>query len=131
MFKKREIFKVKSVPVDPKTYASPTTAQDLICRGTAYYARKSYAEAEKDLLQAIALDASEFEAHYRLGMVYKAMGKKDEAVKEFQTVIDLLDAQSELSHSKYEMLRRLALGHMNEVLNGDWNLEKEIWQHTQ
>jgi tetratricopeptide (TPR) repeat protein len=131
MFKKREIFKVKSVPVDPAAIESPTTAQDFVRRGMAYYARKSYAEAEKDLRQAITLDAKEIEGHYRLGMVFKAMKKKEDSIREFKTVIDLLEAQSELSPAKYEMMHRLALGHMNEVSQGDWNLEKEIWQHTQ
>ena len=131
MFKKREIFKVKSVPVDPKAFESPTTPQDFVRRGMAYYARKSYAEAEKDLRQAIALDAKDIEGHYRLGMVFKALKKKDDAVREFKTVIELLDTQAEFAPSKYAMMRRLALGHMNEVAEGDWNLEKEIWQHIQ
>jgi tetratricopeptide (TPR) repeat protein len=131
MFKKREIFKVKSVPVDPNAYAAPTTAEDFVRRGMAYYARQSYAEAEKDLRQAIVLDAKNIEGHYRLGMVFKASKKKEEAINEFQTVINLLDAQTDLPASKTEMMRRLALGHMNEVSQGDWNLEKEIWQHMQ
>jgi len=130
MIKKREIFKVKSEPVNPMAYESPTTAQDFIRRGMAYYARKSYAEAEKDLQKAIGLDAREIEGHYRLGMVYKALKKKDEAIREFKTVIDLLDTQTSFSSAKYAMLRRLALGHVNEVSEGDWNLEKEIWRHT-
>lgn len=131
MFKKREIFKVKSVPVDPKAFDSPTTAQDFVRRGMAYYARKAYPEAEKDLRQAITLDSKDIEGHYRLGMVYKAMKKKEDSIREFKTVIELLDAQSDLSPARYEMLRRLALGHMNEVSQGDWNLEKEIWHRTQ
>lgn len=130
MFKKREIFKVKSVPVDPNSFATPATAQDFVRRGMAYYARKSYEEAEKDLQQAIALDAKEIEGHYRLGMVYKALDRKEEAIKEFRTVIELLETQSDFSPAKYEMLHRLALGHVNELSYGDWNLEKEIWKHT-
>ena len=131
MFKKREIFKVKSVPMDPKAFETPTTTQDFVRRGMAFYARKSYAEAEKDLLQAIALDSKDIEGHYRLGMVYKALKKKEEAVKEFKTVVELLEAQAGFTPAKYEMMHRLALGHMNEVAQGDWNLEKEIWKHTQ
>ena len=130
MFKKREIFKVKSVPVDPATMTPPTSAQDYFQRGMAYYARKSYAEAEKDLKQSITLDPKGVEGHYRLGMVFKAQNKKDEAIQEFKTVIDLLDAQDDLESTHDQILRRLALGHLNEVSQGDWNLEKEIWKHT-
>lgn len=131
MAKKREIFKVKSIPVDPNNFDTPATAQDFVRRGMAYYARKSYPEAEKDLRQAIALDAKDIEGHYRLGMVYKAMKKGEDAVREFKAVIELLDSQADLSPAKYEMMRRLALGHMNEISQGDWNLENEIWRHTQ
>lgn len=131
MAKKREIFKVKSVPVDPKSMDDPKTVQDFLHRGMAYYARKLYQEAENDLRQAITMDSKEIEAHYRLGMVYKALDKKDDAVNAFKTVIVLLDAQSDLTPAKYEMMRRLALGHVNELTQGDWNLEKEIWKHTQ
>jgi tetratricopeptide (TPR) repeat protein len=128
MFKKREIFKVKSEPVDPDSFKQPKTAEDFSHRGMAYYARKAYAEAEKDLRQAIALDAKEIEGHYRLGMVLKALDKKDEAIKEFKIVIELLDAQTDLPPAKYEMLRRLSLGYVNEISHGDWNLETEIWK---
>lgn len=131
MFKKREIFKVKSVPVDPVTMTTPTTSQEFFQRGMAYYARKSYAEAEQDLQQAITLDPKEIEGHYRLGMVLKALDKKEAAIQEFKTVIELLDEQTEISPTRYQIMRRLALGHMNEVSQGDWNLEKEIWQHNQ
>jgi tetratricopeptide (TPR) repeat protein len=131
MFKKREIFKVKSVPVDPTTMTAPTSAQDYFQRGMAYYARKSFPEAEQDLRQAITLDPQGIEGHYRLGMVLKALDKKEAGIQEFKTVIDLLDAQSELSPTRYQIMRRLALGHMNELAEGDWNLEKEIWQHNQ
>jgi hypothetical protein len=64
-------------------------------------------------------------------MVLKALDKKEAGIQEFKTVIDLLDTQSELSPTRYQIMRRLALGHMNELAQGDWNLEKEIWQHSQ
>lgn len=130
MLKKREILKVKSEPVDPFTMPSPTSAQDFYRRGMVYYARQHYTEAEQDLRQAIVLDPQDLEGHYRLGMVLKAVNKKDEAIKEFKLVVEFLDHQSSnLSPSKYRMIRRLALGHVNELEAGDWNLEKEIWHH--
>lgn len=130
MPKKREIFKVKSIPVNPNTMENPTTAQDFAQRGMAFYARESYTEAENDLRQAITLDSKDIEGHYRLGMVYKAVKRSDEAVNEFKTVIELLDEINNLSASKYEMMRRLALAHINELTQGDWNLESEIWKRV-
>ncbi len=130
IFKKKEIFKVKSVPVDPTKMAEPVTVDDFQKRGMAYYARKQYQEAEKDLTEATSLDANNIDAFYSLGMVLKAENKKDEAVAAFTQVINLIHARSDGTQVKYDMLRRLALGHVNELTQGDWNLEKEIWKRT-
>ncbi len=130
LFKKKEIFKVKSVPVDPTKMAEPVTVDDFQKRGMAYYARKQYQEAEKDLNKATALDTSNIDAFYSLGMVLKAQNKKNEAVAAFTQVINLIHARSDSKQVKYDMLRRLALGHVNELTQGDWNLEKEIWKRA-
>lgn len=129
LFKKKEIFKVKSVPVDPTTMGEPTTSADLQKRGMAYYARKQFKEAEADLKKSISLDANNIDAYYSLGMVYKATDCKDDAVSAFTKVIDLIQTNPEISQTKKDMLRKLALGHINELTQGDWNLEKEIWKH--
>jgi tetratricopeptide (TPR) repeat protein len=128
LFKKKEIFKVKSVPIDPTSIAEPTTVDDYQRRGMAYYARKQFPEAEADLKKAISLDPKSIDSFYSLGMVYKAMGKDDDAVSAFKQVVNLITERSDASTVKNDMLRKLALGHMNEITNGDWNLEKEIWK---
>jgi hypothetical protein len=117
LFKKKEIFKVKSVPVDPSKMGEPTTVDDYQKRGMAYYARKQFKEAEAD-------------SFYSLGMVLKAANKNEEAVNAFTQVINLIKSRPDASQVKYDMLRRLALGHVNEIIHGDWNLEKEIWKRT-
>jgi tetratricopeptide (TPR) repeat protein len=129
IFKKRDIFQVKSTPVDPRAMPEPQNATDYINRGMAYYARHQYDFAEDDLRRATAMDPNSVDAFYTLGMVYKALQRKDEAVKVFKTSVDLLDSIHDENKSHYAMLRRLALGHINEITIGDWNLEKEIWQH--
>jgi tetratricopeptide (TPR) repeat protein len=101
----------------------------------AYYARKEYSKAEIDLKQAISMDAMNVDAFYSLGMVLKAQGQKNEAVNAFGKVIEFLDkagagTPEKGSNPGKDILRRLALGHVNELTTGDWNLEKEIWQHT-
>ena len=128
LFKKKEIFKVKSVPVDPASMGEPTTVDEFQKRGMAYYARKQFKEAEADLKKAVSMDGNNIDSYYSLGMVMKAMNKKDEAVEAFNQAISLIKARPDASAIKYDMLRRLALGHVNEISQGDWNLEKEIWK---
>ncbi len=130
LFKKKEIFKVKSVPVDPTSMNQPTTAEDYIKRGMAYYARKQFKEAEADLKKAVSMNGTNIDSYYSLGMVLKAMDKKDEAVQAFNQAISLIRARPDSSAVKYDMLRRLALGHVNELTQGDWNLEDEIWKRA-
>ena len=58
------------------------------------------------------------------------MNRKEDSVAVFEQVLDLIMARPSVEKTKYDMLRRLALGHINIMTQGDWNLEKEIWQHT-
>jgi len=129
LFQKKEIFKVKSVPLDPTQITNPTTALEFHRRGTAYYARKQFDAAVEDFKQAIALDDNMVDAHYSLGMVLKALGRKEEAAAAFQKVVDLVTPDVGSGNVSADMLRKLALGHKNELTQGDWNLEKEIWKH--
>jgi tetratricopeptide (TPR) repeat protein len=128
-FQKKEIYKVKSVPMDPASVNDPSTASEYHRRGVAYYARKQYDSAIEDLKKATILEGNMVDAFYSLGMVYKAMNRKEEAVENFQKVVELIAAEGQTGKVSADMLRRLALGHMNELTQGDWNLEKEIWKH--
>lgn len=130
LFKKKEIYKVKSLPIDPSIMGEPSTVDEYQRRGMAYYARKQFTEAEADLKKAISMDGNNIDSFYSLGMVLKAMNRKEDAVAAFGQVLNLISARSDVHTTKYDMLRRLALGHVNEMTQGDWNLEKEIWKHT-
>jgi tetratricopeptide (TPR) repeat protein len=129
MFKKKEIYKVKSITVDPATLRNLTSGDEYLKRGVAYYARKQYENAEKDLRTALAMDANPVEVNYCLGMVLKAESKSDEAIQCFEKVLDLLSQSRMKNYDRQAMLRRLAKGHINFIKTGDWDLEKEIWQH--
>jgi tetratricopeptide (TPR) repeat protein len=129
LFKKKEIFKVKSKTIEPTSIEDPSTADDFQKRGMAYYARKDYNAAETDLKKAIQLDNNHIDAYYSLGMVLKAAGKNEEAVAAFTQVINIISTLGGENTTKFDMLRKLALGHANEITQGDWNLEKEIWKH--
>ena len=128
LFIKKEIFKVKSVPYDPASMAQPLDAFAFTCRGSAYYARKEYEFAVIDLEKAIAIDNSNIDSFYILGMVYKATQEKEKATSAFKRVLELIKAQLETNKIRSAMVRRLALAHINVITQGDWNLEKEIWQ---
>jgi len=129
MFKKKEIYKVKSITVDPATLRNLTSGDEYLKRGVAYYARKQYENAEKDLRTALAMDADAVEVNYCLGMVLKAESKSEEAIQCFEKVLDLLSQSRMKNYDRQAMLRRLAKGHINFIKTGDWDLEKEIWQH--
>ena len=129
-FRKKEIFKVKSVPLDPASFDNPTSADQFQKRGMAYYARQNYSEAEVDLKKAASMDGDNIDVFYSLGMVLKAANRKDEAVVAFKQALSLINARTDVNKTKYDMLRKLALGHINEITQGDWNLEKEIWKRT-
>lgn len=131
LFKKKEIFKVKSHPVDPASIPDPSTADEYQRRGMAYYARKEFNTAENDLKKAVLLDPNHIDAFYSLGMVMKAVNRKDEAISAFNQVVNCITNNAAMKTAKSEMLRKLALGHINEISQGDWNLEKEIWKHVE
>ena len=128
LFTKKEISKVKSMLIDPTQIVEPSTGTEFLRRGMANYARKQFQSAEADLRKASLLDNLNIDAYYCLGMVYKAMKRKNEAVESFGQVLNLIRTGEEVDKTKNDMLRRLARGHINEITQGDWNLEKEIWQ---
>lgn len=130
LFKKKEIFKVKSRPIDPTSIEEPSTADEFQRRGMAYYARKNFEAAISDLKKAVLLDNTHIDAHYSLGMVLKAVGRNEEAVVAFKQALSLIESSPADDSTKFAMLKRLATGHVNEITQGDWNLEKEIWRHV-
>lgn len=128
IFAKKEISKVKSQALDPGSMGVPVSAEDFLHRGIAFYARGQYDVAEADLRDAIAKYGNQIDAYYVLGMVCKAAGRKVEATEAFNQVLQLLNSSTGEKSTRTDMLRRLALGHINMINQGDWNLEKEIWQ---
>jgi tetratricopeptide (TPR) repeat protein len=128
-FKKKTVEPVAVSPLNPDDMPAPTDFDGYLRRGWAYHARGKHLEAEQDIRQALKLDSESVDAHYVLGLVLKAQGKKEEAVASFKQTIDLIESGKIEDKSKNEIMHRLANGHYNELTIGDWNLEKEIWQH--
>lgn len=121
----------EDVLVDPKDMKNPETPADYLRRGYAYYARNMFPKAIADYQKAIGLDPTFVDAYYAQGMAYKAQKSTQEGIQAFKKSIELIDAGKVADPTRAQMLRRLASGHINEMTVGDWNLEKEIWQHEE
>ena len=128
-FKKKTVQQVAVHPLSPEELPAPTDHDGYIRRGWAYHARGKHQEAEQDIHQALKLDTDSVDAHYTLGLVLKAQGKREEAIASFRETIGLIEAGKIEDKARNEILHRLANGHFNQLTVGDWNLEKEIWQH--
>lgn len=111
---------------DP-TAITPQTAADYLKRGYAYYARQEFPQADEDFRKALALEPESAEAHYALGFNLKALGRKEEAVTAFQQALKYIDTLEEQNKVRAHMLARLAKGHINQIVKGDWDLRKDFW----
>lgn len=131
MFKKKKILTKKAIVQDPSSMQNLTTAEGYLKRGMAFYARQQYENAENDLRTALSMNDGLIDAYYSLGMVLKAASKREEAVLAFEKVLTMLNQGRVKNSDQLAMLRRLAKGHINMIKTGDWNLEKEIWQHVE
>ena len=66
--------------------------------------------------------------YYALGLNYKASGNNIKALESFNNAIKVLDRLED--HVRARMLLRLIHGQINQIKDGDWNLEKEIWHYV-
>jgi tetratricopeptide (TPR) repeat protein len=128
-FKKKTIKQEAVTPLNPEEMPAPTKFDEYLRRGWAYHTRGKHQEAEQDIRQALRLDADSVDGHYVLGLVLKAQGKREEAVASFRETIGLIETGKIEDKARIEIMHRLAKGHFNQLTTGDWNLEKEIWQH--
>jgi tetratricopeptide (TPR) repeat protein len=68
--------------------ADPQQARSFLEKGKLLYHDDQDAEAAEAFKQAILLDATLAEAHFRLGLAYEALNKADEAEKEYKTAVE-------------------------------------------
>jgi Tfp pilus assembly protein PilF len=102
---------------------------NFINAGWKFHTEGNDQVAEQQFDKALAIDPESIEAYYGLGIVMKNQGNVSAMVTNFEKVIQLVD-HIEDDRAKAEMLRRLAMGHINQARNGDWGLEGEIWKHS-
>lgn len=101
----------------------PKTAKDFVQRGWVRRVKHEVAEAEDDFRQALKLDAGNIEAVYGLAQSLMEQGKNDEAVKTFKEAAKLLEGDTLKDDPvRASMLRRQALGHIERMTKGEWDL---------
>ena len=128
LFKRKSTVVVKAVKFDPGDIPEPGDFEGYMRQGWAFHSKRNQAEAEADFKKALTLNAESIEANYALGLTKKADGQTEAAIEYFRKAMNLIEAGKVDEGTQQEMLRRLTLGHINELTDGDWNLEDEIWR---
>lgn len=127
-FRRKDDQEDKLKGMDPNDMAEPSDLTGFMRRGWAYHSHGQHEQAENDFRKALKLDPKSVDANYVLGLVFKAQGRKKEALESFNKVLELLQAGKVNDAARSEMLRRLSLGHINELEKGDWDLQTEVWR---
>ncbi len=129
-FKKKPVEIEQTETIDPNAYKEPTDYDGFMQRGWAHHARGNHDQAESDFRRALSYSPESVDANYALALVMKSQGNKKEAVELFSKSMKLIKQGKIEDDAKSEMMRRLTLGHINEITTGDWNLEDQIWRQT-
>jgi tetratricopeptide (TPR) repeat protein len=106
----------------------PKDNEGLVQRGWLYYSKQSFNQALDDFSNALNKDPDNPDTIYALGLAYKASGAAQKAIETFEKVLLHLDKYQDAVEAR--MLLRLVHGHINQLKDGDWNLEKEIWHYV-
>ena len=106
----------------------PQNNEELIQRGWLFYGQQNYAKALDDFSNALNKDPENPDLLFGLGLAYKASGAAPKAIETFEKVLLHIDKYQDAVEAR--MLQRLIHGHINQLTNGDWNLEKEIWHYV-
>ena len=126
-FKKKSKEKEEAAEVAPGKFAEPTDFDGFMRRGWAFHTSGDQDRAESDFRRALSYSPESVDANFALGLVFKSQGMKDEALESIQKAMGLIEAGKIDGTARSEMMRRLTLGHINELSTGDWNLEDQIW----
>ena len=129
-FRKKTPEKEEEKVFDPQGDIEPTGYDEFMRRGWYYHSQGDHAQAESDFRRAISFSQDSVDAHFALGLVLKTQGMKEDALEAFNKSMGLIEQGKIEDDEKRVMLRRLTLGHINELTIGDWNLEDEIWHQA-
>jgi tetratricopeptide (TPR) repeat protein len=106
---------------------NPVSASEYVSKAWEQKSSGKLDDAEASFRKAISLETGSVEAYYGLALIFKIQDRRQESIKSFEKVIDLIDDHFE-DKVRGQMLQRLSKGHINQMSGGDWNLEKEIWK---
>lgn len=129
-FKKKSVVKEETTVIDPNEFKEPMDYNSFTQRGWVYHSRGNQDQAESDFRRALSYSPESVDAYYALGLVMKSQGNKEGAVELFNKAMELIKQGMIEDFSQSEMMRRLTLGHINELTRGDWHLEDQIWHQT-
>lgn len=93
--------------------------------GWAFYGSGRLDRAENAFQEARRLLPDDSEPAFGLGLTYKKEGKSAEAVEAFRAAAERTSSLTD--RARAAILRRLALGHINYLERGEWDLEREVW----
>jgi Tfp pilus assembly protein PilF len=130
-FKRRSAKPEIEAALDPTEGKEPTDYESFMRRGWVFHSRGEQEKAESDFRRAVSYSPESVDANFALGLVLKAQGQKEEAVELFNKSMRLIELGKIDDHDQSTMMRRLTLGHINELTMGDWNLEDEIWHQAE
>jgi Flp pilus assembly protein TadD len=102
--------------------AEPDEAKSQVQLGWTRYSEEDLAGALTAFERSRDLAPDSIDACYGLGIVLKAMGRREDAARAFDKVAELAritDAKS----SRMQMLRRMALAQASHARTGQWSVE--------
>ncbi|OGO15654.1 MAG: hypothetical protein A2Z14_13215 [Chloroflexi bacterium RBG_16_48_8] len=105
---------------------NPTDVNQHLRLGWTYYGEDRLDEAIRAFQDAKDRFPEDIEVLYALALAYKKAGHKKDALGIFRTVIKAAEVLDD--RMRGTMLRRLAIGHVNVLERGDWDLRNETWE---
>jgi Flp pilus assembly protein TadD len=106
--------------------AHPQDARAQLRLGWALYGAGRYERAARLLQLARDRSPQDLEVLYLLGLTFKRLGDRARAVQAFQALLPVAALTEDSIRGT--MLRRLAVGHVNIISQGAWDLEPETWE---
>jgi tetratricopeptide (TPR) repeat protein len=101
--------------------AKPQSAEAHTNLGWGYYAQKQFSEAVREFLEALRLDSNSIDAYWGMGLAYKGLNNKPEAMAAFEKVVALAPRADDKSKALF--LRQLAQAQHNQLNNGKWDVK--------
>lgn len=113
LFRKKPLIKEEVPPEIPKEMQN---ARDYFNRGMVYYGQQQYEAAFADFQQALQMDGDNYDAHYGIGLVHKALSRDTEAREAFEQVLRLVEQlPSDVDPNRVAMLKRITQSQLDNL----------------